>query len=168
MSGRDNRHRGTLHDDIEKAFEAAGEDVENPFFTDFADAGEFVRTKGDYEMHEKPGCYPNVWLESPGSSDTGDPRDSSVKPKIDNAWTRVPVGDAEKAIYYGKHVHTESNPLGLHSHVIGGELTGGHTHGPQNRLGVHTHTEIRTLDGQHTHMYNMPDGGHDHCPENFG
>lgn len=95
-------------------------------------------------------------------------------------WTRPPVTEDEKALYLGVHLHTESNPLGLHTHVPGGTVLGGHTHGPQNRLGVHQHKAelpkepfgkpgiMAQLDGPHDHQNNHPDGGHDHLPENFG
>lgn len=110
---------------------------------------------------------------TPGT-DIADPYGSQVKPKDVPVWDRPPVTPEEEATYYGKHIHSESNPLGLHSHVIGGKPSGGHSHGPQNRYGSHHHktdapTMGITLDGSHVHDgANYPDGGHCHCPENFG
>jgi hypothetical protein len=95
-------------------------------------------------------------------------------------WDRVPKNEEEKAIYYGFHIHSEDNPFGLHSHMIGGPLTGAHTHSPANLLGSHTHKSVPSyvldsnnhlgliqIDGKHTHKDNKPDGGHEHMPENF-
>ena len=111
--------------------------------------------------------------ETPGT-DIADPYGSKLKPKNVPVWDKPPMSDEEKAIYYGKHIHSESNPLGLHSHVPGGKIGGGHSHGPQNRFGAHHHKNIKpiygiSLDGSHVHDgENHPCGGHVHCPENFG
>lgn len=115
----------------------------------------------------------DVWPRTMDSSDQGDPYGSQVKPKGVPVWTRPPATPDEEALYYGVHLHSESNPLGLHTHVPGGGATGGHSHGPQNRMGAHHHRgdspDMAMLDGGHTHEgKNFPDGGHDHCPENFG
>lgn len=97
-----------------------------------------------------------------------------VKKTKDNpSWNNVPLTPKEESIYFGVHIHNESNPLGLHTHIIGGKLGGGHSHGPQNRFGDHTHKIDKflygtNLDGSHTHdMSNCPAGAHDHIPENF-
>jgi hypothetical protein len=138
---------------------------------DLSDAAERAFTEGKY------GCYKNVWPRTPGGSDSGDPYDSQMKPKDVPVWDHVPATPAEEELYYGAHIHSESNPLGLHTHVPGGTLAGGHTHGPQNRFGVHHHqgsednpeSYAETLDGKHLHEgANFPDGNHEHLPENFG
>lgn len=112
--------------------------------------------------------------ETPGT-DIADPYGSSLKPKGIPVWNHHPATPKEEAIYMGTHIHSESNPLGLHSHVVGGKLSGGHSHGPQNRYGAHHHKkgtiEISvSIDGSHVHEHgrNHPDGEHEHCPENFG
>lgn len=114
-----------------------------------------------------------TWPEQPGS-DGVDPYGHVVKPKGVKYWSTVPSTDAEKAVYYGLHIHSEDNPLGLHSHIPGGAPTGGHSHGPQNRFGVHHHkgegASPTQLDGKHAHEpgENMPSGPHEHVyPENF-
>jgi hypothetical protein len=117
--------------------------------------------------------YDDGVRRNPGT-DIADPYGSQKKPENVPVWDSVPVTPEEEAIYWGKHIHSESNPLGLHSHVKGGTPSGGHSHGPQNRFGSHHHkTETPlygiTLDGSHIHDgANHPDGGHLHCPENFG
>lgn len=111
--------------------------------------------------------------KTPGT-DIADPYGTSVKPDNVPIWDAPPVSPTEEAVYFGNHIHSESNPLGLHSHVKGGTPSGGHTHSPQNRTGAHHHkTEVIrygvTVDGSHAHCgYNYPDGSHTHCPENFG
>ena len=121
--------------------------------------------------------YSNVWPRTPGGSDSGDPYDSQLKPKDVPVWDHTPATPAEEDTYFGVHIHSESNALGLHTHVPGGTLAGGHTHGPQNRFGVHHHQSAadnpeqyaETVDGKHTHEgENFPAGRHDHLPENFG
>lgn len=110
---------------------------------------------------------------TPGT-DIADPYGSQVKPKGVPVWDRPPMNEEEEAIYYGVHIHSESNPLGLHSHVPGGMPSGAHSHGPQNRFGSHHHKKETplygiNLDGSHVHDgANHPDGPHNHCPENFG
>lgn len=115
----------------------------------------------------------DLWPREGGSSDTGDPYGYQMKPKGVPVWKHPPVSPQEEALYYGVHLHSESNPLGLHTHVKGGKAGGGHSHGPQNRFGCHHHRgdqpEITMLDGKHTHDgKNYPDGCHEHMPENFG
>jgi hypothetical protein len=116
----------------------------------------------------------SYWPRTPGSSDSGDPYGSMVKPKGVPVWSKKPSGDAEWAIYDGLHIHSESNPLGLHTHIIGGTMSGGHSHGPQNRFGLHHHKKEKInfgadIDGTHVHDgANHPDGKHGHRPENFG
>lgn len=111
-----------------------------------------------------------------GGSAPRDPRSSIVKPTGLKYWTKFPASEEEQAIYYGVHIHTQDNPLGLHSHMPGGPLSGGHNHGPDNQYGEHYHGEElqhghgRSLDGAHVHDpdANMPCGPHEHCPPNFG
>lgn len=112
--------------------------------------------------------------ETPGT-DIADPYGSILKPKNVPVWDHHPATPAEEAIYMGTHIHAESNPLGLHSHVIGGKISGGHSHGPQNRFGGHHHRSGAiemsiSIDGSHVHEAgtNHPDGEHTHVPENFG
>jgi hypothetical protein len=141
------RHRGIQHDHFKDALGKASADYDN----------------------EEQACQPRT----PGT-DIVDPYGSQVKPKNVPTWSKPPMTPQEEAIYYGNHVHNESNPMGLHSHVPGGSPGGGHSHGPQNRYGSHHHKSETplygiTLDGSHTHNgANFPDGQHNHCPENFG
>jgi len=113
-------------------------------------------------------------VRSTPGTDIADPYGSYIKPKNVPTWDKAPSNEEEEALYYGVHIHNESNPLGLHTHIKGGTLGGGHSHGPQNRFGSHHHkTEIPlygiSLDGVHTHDgENHPAGCHNHCPENFG
>lgn len=108
----------------------------------------------------------------PGT-DIADPYGSQIKPKNVPVWNHPPLTSAEEAVYFGVHIHSESNPLGLHSHVVGGKLSGGHNHGPQNRFGAHHHKTEKSLygislDGSHVHDgENCPAGSHNHCPDNF-
>jgi hypothetical protein len=117
--------------------------------------------------------HKDLWPRQPGGTDTGDPYGYHVKPAGTPTWDRPPVGPEEEALYYGVHIHTESNPLGLHTHVPGGKLLGAHSHSPQNRFGGHHHApnppDMSGLDGHHTHDgKHYPDGKHEHCPDNFG
>jgi hypothetical protein len=134
---------------------------------DFKDAIE--RSIADYDNDDSCEGIP----KTPGT-DIADRYGTSVKPDGVPVWDAPPVSPEEEAIYFGNHIHSESNPLGLHSHIKGGTPSGGHTHGPQNRTGAHHHKqEVArygiTLDGSHAHDgYNYPDGPHTHCPENFG
>ena len=138
---------------------------------DLSSAADRAYVQAEYDK------YKNVWPRTPGGSDTGDPYDSKIKPKNVPVWDHVPANEEEKSLYYGVHLHSESNPLGLHTHVPGGKMAGAHTHGPQNRFGVHHHQNAEdnpenyaeTLDGRHVHDgHNFPDGCHEHLPINFG
>lgn len=116
-------------------------------------------------------CRTNTIEKTPGT-DIADPYASVLKPKGVPVWDHVPSDEVEEALYYGVHIHSESNPLGLHTHVPGGILGGGHTHGPQNRVGSHSHKKLEPnksmqIDGAHTHCENHLDGDHFHVPENF-
>ncbi len=113
-------------------------------------------------------------VRSTPGTDIADPYGSQVKPQGVPVWEHPPLTPAEEAVYYGTHIHSESNPLGLHSHVLGGTPSGGHSHGPQNRFGSHHHKAEKplygiTLDGVHVHEHgdNKPCGQHLHGPENF-
>ena len=143
--GRHNwdRNRGLQHGSFSEALKRANADI----------------------YHENDGVRRN------SGTDIMDPYGSLIKPKGVPVWDHAPINEKEEAIYFGLHIHSESNPLGLHTHVIGGKLSGGHSHGPQNRFGAHSHTKdgYGLVDGVHTHDgANCPDGGHNHVPENFG
>ena len=102
-----------------------------------------------------------------------DPYGHQLKPKGVPVWSHPPSTPAEEALYHGVHIHSESNPLGLHTHVPGGKSGGAHTHSPSNRFGTHHHKrnpgDMTDVDGHHEHGgVNYPDGKHDHHPENFG
>lgn len=102
-----------------------------------------------------------------------DPYSHLLKPKGVPVWNHPPATPAEEALYYGVHIHSESNPLGLHTHVPGGGSGGAHSHSPSNRFGTHHHKtnpgDMTDVDGHHEHGgVNYPDGKHDHHPENFG
>lgn len=103
--------------------------------------------------------------------------------ELDKVWKKPVVSDEDEALYYGYHIHSKDNIYGLHTHVPGGELTGGHMHTAQNPYGYHTHkydvSELKALkfakpdtmiqlDGPHSHECNAPDGMHKHSEENFG
>ncbi len=127
-------------------------------------AGEFGEIEQEFEggIRRVPG------------TDIADPYGSLLKPKNVPVWEKPPMSDEEETIYFGLHIHSESNPLGLHSHVPGGKPGGGHSHGPQNRFGSHHHKKDVpiygiSLDGSHVHDgENAPAGSHNHCPDNFG
>ncbi len=166
------KHKGFLDNALEESLVRAGQVAAHPQFDEFATAEDFKKAVSDGKLDP---YYPkNKWPRLPGSSDTGDPYGHLLKPVATTKWTKPPHTPEEKALYYGVHLHSESNPLGLHTHNPGGKLSGGHSHGPQNRFGVHHHqaeeiTMGASLDGKHTHEgKNHPDGGHDHIPENFG
>ncbi len=103
--------------------------------------------------------------------------------ELENYWDRPIESSADKALYYGFHIHSKDNAYGLHAHYPDGPLGGGHLHGPQNILGYHTHRYNKEellqfkfarpgimieLDGPHIHQNNAPDGKHNHQEENFG
>lgn len=166
-----NKNKGFLGDNLQKALERSGNLASHKDFDSFATAQDFKKIVGN----EGENTYEEeFWPRLPGSSDTGDPYGYKIKPEVNSKWTRPPSSDEEKALYYGVHIHTESNPLGLHTHNPGGKLSGGHSHGPQNRFGVHHHKDEEilhgiSLDGKHIHEgKHYPDGKHEHCPENFG
>ena len=107
------------------------------------------------------------------------PKDDKKKPKKKK---KASEDEDDDPLYYGDHIHTMDNPLGLHRHYPGGPLGGGHIHNAQNSGGSHTHRyteeEIMAfskarpgimidIDGKHEHRYNKPDGGHEHSPGNF-
>lgn len=96
-----------------------------------------------------------------------------------NAWTKPPETEAEEVIYYGFHVHNETNPYGLHTHFIGGTLGGAHSHGPVNLTGKHTHKDVDmtteninkpiSISGDHKHECPIsPDGKHVHEIQDYG
>ncbi len=117
----------------------------------------------------------------PFETDT-DVRNKTAK-ELENHWDRPIETPADKALYYGFHIHSKDNAYGLHAHYPDGPLGGGHLHGPQNTLGYHTHRYNQEellqfkfarpgimieLDGPHNHQHNAPDGKHNHQEENFG
>jgi len=145
------RNRGLQHGGFEDALKRAS-----------ASHGEQCEELGEGGVRKVPG------------TDIADPYGSQIKPKNVPVWDHVPATPEEEALYYGAHIHSESNPLGLHTHVKGGKLSGGHSHGPQNRFGSHHHKKEAPLygisvDGSHVHDgENHPAGNHCHVPENFG
>ena len=145
------RNRGLQHDSFANALKRAS-----------ADGLEMPDELGEGGVRETPG------------TDIADPYGLSIKPKGVPVWDQPPMTPEQEATYYGVHIHSESNPLGLHSHVPGGTPGGAHSHGPQNRFGSHHHKTEKplygiSLDGSHVHDgENYPAGGHCHCPENFG
>lgn len=145
------RNRGLQHGDFGEALKRAR-----------AGYGDLSDELGEGGVRKTPG------------TDIADPWGSQVKPKNVPTWDKAPITPKEEAVYYGFHMHSESNPLGLHSHVMGGKASGGHSHGPQNRFGSHHHKTEKplygiSLDGSHVHDgENAPAGRHCHCPENFG
>lgn len=154
------------HDALNKVFTEAKKKLKRPGF--------YNRGRASEEDDEK--CH---WPRVSDSAEPGDEYGHAVKPQ-GQPWEYVPVTEAEKAIYNGLHIHSESNPLGLHTHLKGGKPGGAHTHSPQNRLGGHTHKDIDfkdkayprgySIDGHHYHGHNenKPGGCHNHHPENFG
>ncbi len=147
---------------------------ENALEEVFGEAAKAIRTPGFYNKASGDGCSNKKGVDSEPSE-----RDDVI-PSPGKHWNYPPVTDEDKAIYQGLHIHTESNPLGLHTHLKGGKLGGGHTHSPQNRVGGHTHKDIDlkdakyprgySIDGHHVHHHNenKPGGPHTHHPENFG
>ena len=145
------RNRGLQADTFSEAMKKAAAD--NPVITDTTKHGGVPRAP---------------------STDIADPYASLLKPRNVPTWDHHPT-EAEEPIYMGVHIHDESNTLGLHSHVIGGKISGGHSHGPQNRFGAHHHKKDAiemsvSIDGSHVHEAgrNHPDAEHEHMPENFG
>lgn len=163
-------------DELFDIFDKAGEQGEDPNLRN-AHVGNQIKRSLSKHLPSNEG------LDNDGGqgqrqlgTDVQDPYGSAVKPKGVPTWTKVPETDSEKSLYYGDHIHDQSNPLGLHTHVPGGSMGGGHTHGPDNPHGQHFHGEEipqyggRTLDGRHIHEVgkNMPCGSHEHMPGNFG
>ncbi len=152
---------------LEDVFGNAAKAVRSPGF--------YNRAKSDLDEYEDG---KERWPRVSDSAEPGDEYGHAVKPASKH-WESPPLSEADKAIYYGYHIHSESNPLGLHTHLKGGMSGGAHTHGPQNRLGGHTHKNIDlkdkqypggySIDGHHYHDYNenKPGGPHTHNPENF-
>jgi hypothetical protein len=161
------KDRGFNGDHLAEALESAEDMRSDENFDNFVGVEKFKQAKANSDE--------GYWPRLPGSADV-DPRGHILKPTNTKHWDRVPATPAEQAVYHGLHIHTTDNPLGLHSHVIGGTMGGGHSHGPQNRFGVHHHRDedgsiaAPQLDGRHTHEAgdNMPSGSHEHRPENFG
>jgi hypothetical protein len=163
METRKEREEKALHD----VFKGAAKQMKQPGF--------FNRGRG-YEIERE--SEKDLWPRTSDSADPGDPRGHAIKPE-GKEWTYTPVTEEDKAIYDGLHIHTQSNPLGLHTHLRGGKPGGAHSHSPQNRLGGHTHKEIDnvdksnpqafSIDGHHYHSQgeNKPGGQHTHHPSNF-
>ncbi len=149
-------------EDLFDIFDKASKNLQDPNFLNSASANHYVNNKDD-----------KFWPRTPGSSNTGSDYDGLYKPD-GKSWDVAPVTESDKQLYFGVHIHNERNPLGLHSHVPGGNPGGQHSHGPVNRMGVHTHKEIQpgdmglTVDGEHVHSQNHPDGGHEHRASTFG
>lgn len=163
---------GELFDVLSKA----GEEIANPNLRNEHVGNQIKRVLSDYMPSEEGIDDDGGQGQRQPGTDVQDPYGSAVKPKGVPVWKKKPETEAEKSLYYGDHIHDESNPLGLHTHIPGGTLGGGHTHGPDNPHGQHYHGEGprqyggRTLDGRHIHKVgvNMPCGGHEHTPQNFG
>jgi hypothetical protein len=54
----------------------------------------------------------------------------------------------------GYHKHDDSNPFGMHRHLVSEKIDGAHTHTPQNPQGEHTHGEFEgraLINGAHSH-----------------
>jgi|KBSSwiStaDraftv2_1062776.scaffolds.fasta_scaffold00065_16 hypothetical protein len=142
----------------------------------FKSAADRIKEPGFYNKGTRSPSQ--FWPRTSDSAEPGDEHSHIVKPQ-GKEWTYVPVTEEDKAIYDGLHIHTQSNPTGMHTHLKGGKSGGAHTHSPQNPLGGHTHKDIdvkdRTnpqgfsIDGHHYHDYNenKPGGQHTHHPENF-
>lgn len=161
-------------DELFDVFDKASERSDD---ANFRDNQEAARARRLLAKHESEGIDDDGGQgQRQMGTDVQDPYGSEVKPQGVPVWKKVPETPAEKSLYYGDHIHDESNPLGLHTHVPGGAMGGGHTHGPDNPHGQHFHGENikqyggKTLDGRHIHEVgkNMPCGGHEHMPENFG
>jgi len=167
-----NKQNDKLSKRLNNALIRAAKDIKEPGFTN--------KARGHYGDFDHDYKHTAVWPRTSDSSEPGDERSHIKKPE-GKYWDAPPVNETEKAIYWGLHVHSESNPLGLHTHMKGGKLAGAHGHGPANRLGGHTHKDIElkekgdfprgfSVDGHHMHDYmlNAPAGAHQHSAENFG
>lgn len=163
--------RGFGLEQFSEALENASELTKDPNFKKYCTA------EGYKESQRDAG---DTWPDLPGSSDSGDPYTALVPPDDVKVWDHVPVDEAEKAIYYGAHKRSPSNPLSLHTHMIGGKLSGAHLHTPgQNTMGAHSHADMGDINittgviicGDHAHEVgqNLPSGYHEHrIPSNFG
>ena len=185
MDRRLDKNKGFMADAFEKALIEANLNNQDPNFDRFAMAEDYKKTRGrNYNYYPEGGDMRSpeaIWPRMPGSSDSGDPYASKIKPN-NPVWDHVPATPQEEAIYYGVHIHSQTNPLGLHTHIPGGKPGGAHLHTPgQNPFGVHHHRDVDpsqitnttgfTLDGDHTHEpgENKPCGAHIHkLPSNFG
>lgn len=179
---------------VESFRELVGEDAQDayPQFTRGALYGPSGNTKGPKDKKKKDKkSESGMGLKDPFSEIPSEhvpfETDEDVRNKtaleMEHYWDHPVESDADKALYYGFHVHGKDNVYGLHAHYPGGPLGGGHKHGPQNLLGYHTHRYgaeellqfkfarpgiMIELDGPHNHQHNAPDGGHNHAEENFG
>lgn len=145
-----------------------------------ADSLEQALNKATAYTRTLPDKDNNIWERMPGSSDDADQYGNILKPKNSNIWQEPVLTEEDCAIYEGIHIHSSTNPMGLHSHLKGGKLGGAHGHGPSNRMGQHTHKDIPTdaanynrgytIDGDHIHPMNSnkPCGPHNHSNETFG
>ncbi len=164
-----NRRDTYAGDEMVDVFDKASEVQTDPNFRNQTVGNRIKRILGDGEYLED-----GSGQRQPGS-DVQDPYGSAVKPKGVPYWDKVPETEAEKSLYQGVHIHSEDNPLGLHTHIPGGKLGGGHGHSPSNPHGVHFHgpdltgTQGHSVDGRHIHKVNqnMPAGPHEHQPGNF-
>jgi hypothetical protein len=173
MTERRNEYGGS---ELFSVLDAAGEQLTDPNLHAREVGNQIQRVLSDYKLPKDHGIIDDggQGQRQPGT-DVQDPYGSVIKPKNVPVWTKVPETEAEKSLYIGNHLHSETNPMGLHSHVIGGKLGGGHSHGPASPHGVHFHGEMpkyggKTLDGRHVHPINenKPTGGHSHSPASFG
>lgn len=151
-------------DGLADALKRSGVKADDPEYVERVAGGRFPGTSDDgvsVKRIEAPGVGPHGGI-------------NSVMTHGPKAWDHAPSTPEEKAIYEGWHVHGPSNPYGLHTHIPGGELTGGHTHGPQNKFGEHTHKDTGeeqgpvSRSGKHTHSHQYPDGAHEHPVQDFG
>lgn len=165
-------------DDFDEAFDGMSQILANPALHRLASAQSLREARLKADKYGGPEDREGTEVSVPRTPGTDNPDEYGAGKKPDSKhWESVPVTETEKAIYYGLHIHSASNPLGLHSHLPGGTPAGAHTHGPQNPLGQHHHKDTEEgsdpkgyqIDGAHHHgsRSNMPTGCHQHCPENF-
>lgn len=158
------KNKGISYDSLIEALDKVESTSKDPNFERCTTANDYYKTQGSKNTPKDP-----------GTSDPSDPFAHIIKP-TSKVWEKPILTAEDEAIYYGLHIHSSTNPFGLHSHFPGGTLTGAHTHGPVNKYGVHTHKETvdpygpTMLDGKHVHKLgaNAPCGKHVHeIPENF-
>lgn len=152
-------------------------EVETYEYTEKTEAG------GPYSRHDGMTDVTGIGDGTMVPFETDDDVNNKTAKELEHYWDRPITTPADKALYYGFHVHSKDNAYGLHAHYPGGPLGGGHKHGPQNLLGYHTHRYNQEellefkfarpgimiqLDGPHNHQHNAPDGKHIHSEENFG